>query len=313
MLVGHESKKKYLFQLIETGRLPHSILISGISGIGKSILAKELAVKLLAKNENEADTIRRLEAGVHQDFRLIESYDGKDITVDEIRKVNHFLSIKPTESDYRVVLVDSADDFNANSANALLKTLEEPPVSGILILLAHKPGALLETIRSRCLKINLSSLKLEDFTTVIAKNNPKLIDPDGLRALYELSAGSPGMAMNLADNGGFDFMQRLDSAINNAPSNVAAFKELFELAANVADAKNGMHFSVIAYVMEAYIAKLVMHYSSTADDRLDKLLKVSSGTMEMLRDCETLNMDVRQTMLVIFSRLVKFSKNKTAA
>src|SRR5690606_28014279 len=80
------------------------------------------------------------------------------VTVDEVRKVNRFLSMTSHDGGYRVVIVDPADDMNVNAANALLKTLEEPPPRTLFVLISHSLGSLLPTIRSRCQIIKLKPL-----------------------------------------------------------------------------------------------------------------------------------------------------------
>ncbi len=90
------------------------------------------------------------------------------VTVDEIRRVNRFLSMTSHDGGYRVVIVDPADDMNVNAANALLKNLEEPPSRTVFILISHSPGGLLPTIRSRCQMVRLSPLGNDDLIAALS-------------------------------------------------------------------------------------------------------------------------------------------------
>jgi len=99
------------------------------------------------------------------------------VTVDEIRKVNRFLSMTSHDGSYRIVIVDPADDMNINAANALLKNLEEPPARTLFILIVHAPGSLLPTIRSRCQMVRLAPLAEDELMAVLQGIEPP--PPDG--------------------------------------------------------------------------------------------------------------------------------------
>src|SRR5205814_6509761 len=160
--------------LVEAGRLPHAILLSGPRGIGKATFAFRLARFLLAGPEDlpaemfgetekgglaidsESGVFRRVASGGHADLLTVErAYDPRrrrmrgEIVVGDTREISAFLRLTPAEGGWRVVIVDGADEMNRNAANALLKILEEPPQRALLLLVAHSPGRLLPTIRSR--------------------------------------------------------------------------------------------------------------------------------------------------------------------
>ena len=184
-LLGREAAESALRRLFESGRLPHALLLSGPRGIGKATLAFRFARFVLANGAGEGSpgglsggseesglaiapesgTFRRVASGGHADLLTVErAYDPRrrrlrgEIVVEDTREIAAFLRLTPAEGGWRVVIVDGADEMNRNAANALLKILEEPPRRALLLLVAHSPGRLLPTIRSRCRRFPLAPL-----------------------------------------------------------------------------------------------------------------------------------------------------------
>src|SRR6516164_3743265 len=174
-LLGHENAERELRQLAEGGRLPHALLLTGPRGIGKATLAFRLARFLLAQPGDRADSglavdpasnaFRRVASGGHADLLTVErAYDPRrrrrrsDIIVEDVREIAGFMRLTAAEEGWRIVIVDGAEEMNRNAANALLKSLEEPPHRALLLLISHSPGQLLPTIRSRCRRCPLAAL-----------------------------------------------------------------------------------------------------------------------------------------------------------
>lgn len=153
-------------------RLPHALLIKGAPGIGKLNMATNFAQSLLCGTPTAAglpcgvcDSCRWFEQGTHPDFRLVQpdalsdseessestKKPSREISVDQIRALASFANLSAHRGGYRIVLIHPAEAMNNNSANALLKSLEEPSEKLIFILVTHKPQQLLATILSRCL------------------------------------------------------------------------------------------------------------------------------------------------------------------
>jgi len=221
-LAGHESVERELRRLVEAGRLPHAILLSGPRGIGKATLAFRFARFLLASADHptkafaegglaidpEYGIFHRVAAGGHADLLTVErAYDPRrrrlrsEIVVDDAREITSFFRLTAAEEGWRVVIIDGAEEMNRSAANALLKILEEPPRLALLLLTCHTPGRLLPTIRSRCRRFPLVPLARAVVMQLLRRYRPELAQSE-VEALAGLSDGSIGRALELAQAGG---------------------------------------------------------------------------------------------------------------
>lgn len=214
VLFGHARAEEEFLAAFNSDRLHSGWLLAGPQGVGKATLAYRIARFLLTAPEGPAaslDTppnnpeLALIDAGAHPRLFVLrrgrtEKGDGfrSQITVDETRRLRDFFQLSATDGGRRVVIVDAADEMNANAANALLKLLEEPPALATLLLIAHRPAALLPTIRSRCRVLRLQPLAPDDLARALAPILGEAASP----ALAELAAGSVGRAVTLALGGG---------------------------------------------------------------------------------------------------------------
>lgn len=195
-ITGHDRPKKILAGAYRRGRIASTYLFSGEEGIGKRSLAVEFGKLLNCTGTGRAHTAPcgtcsncdRIQKAVHPDFRLIQPEDGI-IRIDQIRELIEFLSFKPLESQYRIIVVDHAEKMNQQAANAFLKTLEEPPDKSVIILVTSMPEHLLDTVRSRCFQIRFSPLSRAETETVLEQLG---VDPTRRRKLARQIQGAPG-------------------------------------------------------------------------------------------------------------------------
>jgi DNA polymerase-3 subunit delta' len=242
-LVGHAAAEQELRRLFAAGRLPHALLIGGPRGIGKATLAFRLARYVLAHGADDgaapqlfpageggslavppdSGTFRRVAAGGHADLLTVErAWDPRrrrlrgEIVVADTREIARFLHLTPAEGGWRVVVVDGADEMNRNAANALLKVLEEPPSRALLLLVAHSPGRLLPTIRSRCRRLALAPLAPAEVRRLLAQYRPDLPEAHA-EELAALADGSIGRALDLAAAGGVELHRSVAALLSREP------------------------------------------------------------------------------------------------
>ncbi len=194
------------FRAAMTGeRMHHAWLLAGPRGVGKGSFAEHAARLLLGADYPASQGASLIDAGSHPDFRRLERLPNektgnlaRNITVDQVRLLRALFATGTAISDRRVVTIDSIDDMERGAANALLKSLEEPPASTIFLLVSHQPGRLLPTIRSRCRTLMFSPLSDAAMTSVLADQLPAL-DPAKRAQLIMAAKGSPATALAYAD------------------------------------------------------------------------------------------------------------------
>ena len=210
-LEGEEGPERAFLDALARGRLHHAWLLVGPEGVGKATFAFRAARRLLgAKPDpdygvlgaNPEDPVCRQVAGrAHADLLVLEreAEDGKPrktIPVDEARALPEFFSKSPGQAAYRVAIIDTVDDLAAAGANAVLKTLEEPPERGVLFLVSHSPGALLPTIRSRCRRLAFAPPPQAAAAAWVEREAN--VSEEAALGLLRLSRGAPGLALRLA-------------------------------------------------------------------------------------------------------------------
>jgi DNA polymerase-3 subunit delta' len=214
---GHDSQIAELIAAPNSGRMHHGWIFAGPQGVGKAGIATDFAKRLLVSGAGRAvladrlapdpsdPAVKLMDAGAHPDFVRLERLERDDkkgeggslarnISVDQVRSLARLLNNAPSMGDRRVILIDSADDLETGAANALLKNLEEPPAGAVFLLIAHAPGRLLPTIRSRCRMLRFQPLEDEAMALALADALPDLSVQERV-TLGRSAQGSPGQAL----------------------------------------------------------------------------------------------------------------------
>ena len=216
-LIGFEKEYNDLLNRYESNNLPNSILIHGLSGIGKRTFLNKLVKNIINiefKDNNVDHHLNLFKNNTHPNIKIIEkeidSKTGKiksNITIEQIRRLKTFLNSTTTiQNSSKIVIVDSADYLNISSANSMLKILEEPKENTYIFLISNQISLLLPTIRSRCLKIKFNTHNLTNFTNII-KNNIDEISNEEINFYFELTYGSPGTTILYYNNDFLDIFQ----------------------------------------------------------------------------------------------------------
>lgn len=194
-LIGNKKAKQVLRKSIDSNNILHSYIFVGIDGIGKKLFAKEFAKAILclekSKYCNKCKSCMEFDSNNHPDFMQIEQLeDSKNIKIEQIRFMQEKVAEKPIISTKKVYIIDEADTMTTEAQNCLLKTLEEPPEYVVMILIASNESKLLNTIKSRCIKIPFEAIQNEDLQKYIKQN----ISEDVTTNMISMCGGSIGKA-----------------------------------------------------------------------------------------------------------------------
>ena len=205
-LIGFEQIFITLKENLINKTLSNSLIFYGNKGIGKSTLAYSLINNVfdeIYKENTSSNHTNLIYNNSHPNVRVLrKEYDEKtkkyknNITINQIRELESFIYQFSFDGSPKFIIIDSSDDLNINSANALLKILEEPKKNINIILITHHLSRLLPTINSRCIKFKFSNPTLDQFNEIILHHH-ELIDQNIVKFLYDLSNGSPGLAIEL--------------------------------------------------------------------------------------------------------------------
>lgn len=201
---GHEKQVQLLQQACLSNQVAQAYLIYGLRGLGKkhlaSLMVKELLCQDKTANCDSCFSCVRLKKNLHPDVMHLPLTSSQSISVDEVRLANQFLHLSALTSGTgrRCLIIDRAERFTDAAANAMLKTLEDPPVGAVIILLAEKISQVPATVRSRCQLIKLLPLSQLQMKSWIKQFN---LEPEIEETVLSLSLGRPGRALDLlADN-----------------------------------------------------------------------------------------------------------------
>ena len=202
-------------------RLPHAILLTGVTGLAKNILSDNMVASVLcltATADNAAcgdcHSCQLFTAGNHPDhIKIAPEEQGKQIKIDQIRQLKEKQNLTATVSSWKTVIISPADSMNISSSNSLLKLLEEPPTNTLLILVTAKPEKMPITIRSRCQIIHLTS---PDSTQSIQwlKDNGDISDNAEIDKILQLAKGAPLLAQEMLKDGILQQYQQIEQDFN---------------------------------------------------------------------------------------------------
>lgn len=301
-LQGQEAAEAAFDDARARGRLHHAWLLTGPEGVGKATFAYRAARRLLGGPldpefgllgvDPEHPVSRQVLGRAHPDLLVLERIgeDGKPrkvIPVDDARKLSEFFSKSPASAPHRVAIIDAADDLNVNAANALLKTLEEPPPKGVLFMVSHSPGRLLSTIRSRCRRLAFQPLGLEPAAAFV-QGRTDVNDEDALR-LARMSGGAPGKALQLAAADAI----ALDDAARELLADLPRLDEAFalSLADRFKGAEGQAKFNLLFERLAERVRIMVADRAAQGMGALDRWAQAWETLQRLPREVEGLNLD----------------------
>jgi DNA polymerase-3 subunit delta' len=301
---GHDAAKREFLSGVQSGRLHHGWLLRGPRGVGKARLALQFAMHLLSGDNaslsaNDASAVGRLvTAGSHPDLRVIRrpvDDNGKqksEIPVESLRALSDFFALRPALGGWRVAIIDAVDELNRHGANAILKTLEEPPARAVLFLISHGERLLLPTIRSRCHAVRCGPLTEADTLSALMMAGHEAAEAE---KLARLAPGRPGRAMDLKG----------DDAANAADAIAAALRNLGEADARslqAALASASKSESATAAALETLRLQLQMRAQRETDPvAAGQWADAAMQVMRLESEADALNQDRMQTVAAALS------------
>lgn len=314
-LVGHARAVAEMLAIVRAGH--HAILLDGQHGIGKATAAFHLANALLSGPLPPGDTLpapqpdaavhRQIAQGAHPNLiHLTRPQNDKGsgfktvITVDEVRRVQHFLSMTASADQPRIVIVDPVGDMQRGAANALLKTLEEPPANTLFLLVSHGASGLLPTIRSRCQRVRFETLADADVAAVITHVGGAVAEPD-IDRLAALADGRPRHALTLALYGGGELRDSLDRLFTAPRFDTALAHKLAEVAGARG---NDTHNALLREMMAEMLMGRARSAALGGDRRnADRIAAFQQALGAQWRQADAFGLDRKQEFLVATQRV----------
>ena len=296
-LLGHNHILSYYENSYSINKLHHAYLLAGEKGIGKATFAYHAAALLLTANiksfaQIDKEVATKISGGSHPDVHILElSEDEKEIKIEAVRKISSFISLTPALANNKVIIIDSINDLNSNSINALLKLLEEPTPNTYFLLVCHSLGNIIPTIRSRCGLINFSPLDLASFSKVIT--NHTKFDEEHIKEIYEISDGSISKALTFLDENLLSLYKKFEEAILN--SNLSQL-EIIKLCKSVTN----NNWNVVKCFLERILTKKLKSFKNN-HELLGKIIDDTANKLRLLYEGDRFHIDKTQLCLTIIS------------
>ncbi len=328
VLFGHAQAEQALLDAYRSGAMPHAWLIGGERGIGKATLAYRMARFVLtypnpaAREVQSAKSLavtpdhpvaRRITGQAHSDLLVLErtlNEKGKlrqDIAVDDVRRAVPFFGSTAGEGGWRLAIVDAVDELNAAGANALLKIVEEPPQRALLLLISHAPGRALATIRSRCRRLSLRPLAVDDIANAAAAALGKSADAAEISAAAEASDGSVARALMLLEGDALNLRRQVTALL-------AALPALDPRAMHaLGDALAGTEAATFATFMDTINAWLSARLARGSGEiaRMAQMAQVAQAWEQVnrsAREVEVYNLDRKPFVFAAFGLLAEAAR-----
>ena len=277
-IIGNTKVKNYLEVSIKNSKTSHSYMFVGIEGIGKKLIAKSFAKRLLCFNEQHdgcnCKSCLEFDTQNHPDFEIIEP-DGNSLKIEQIRQLQRKIQEKPIISSKKIYIIDNADKMTIEAQNCLLKTLEEPPEFAILILIGSNESSFLDTIKSRCIILHFEQIENKDLKEFLNKNFEIQVNDDVLKIFQ----GSIGKAVELKDK--IEEYAQIGNMLKQL--NAKDMLSIVTMAKPIYEAKEDI-YPILEYI------NVELLELSKKDYKFTKCIKIVENTKERLKNNSNFDM-----------------------
>ncbi len=296
-IIGNKLIKEKLENIILTEKISHSYIFSGIEGIGKFLFAKEFAKAILCLNNNvcPCNTCKAcvsFDTCNNPDLTIIDEQNNS-IKTDQIKNLVNNIFEKPVQSKRKVLIINNSENMTKEAQNSLLKTLEEPPSYAVIILITKNENLLLNTIKSRCIKIQFNKLNDSEITHYFDS-----IYENINKNMYKLFDGSIGKALNLRTQ--IDTFSKIDDLLNNI-ENMNEL-EILKLKEEIFFNKEEI-FSILDYINTIFFEKSLNNMQNS--EIYVECIKVIENTKLRLKNNSNYDMAIDNLLLSICEELRK--------
>jgi len=311
-LQGAEAAERAWLEAVDRQRLHHAWLLSGPEGVGKATFAYRAARRLLGAAPDASrgllgtspdDPVARLVAArAHPDLLVLErgaedSRSKRAILVDDVRRLPEFFAKSPSVGAWRVAIIDSADDLNESGANAVLKTLEEPPARGVLLLISHAPGRLLPTLRSRCRRLTFAPWPTERIAAFLERRAET--DSADAERLAALACGAPGRALRLLRQDALE----LDEAAGELLDSARTAARAQALADKLRGGEGAERFALLLALLGRRLGAAALAAAPDQPARADRLAELWERLSRLPEEVEALNLDRAEALWTVAADL----------
>jgi DNA polymerase-3 subunit delta' len=335
VLVGHDAEEAAFLGAYRSGRFPHAWILSGDEGVGKATFAYRAARFVLAHPDPASPAVqqardlsvpaddpaaRRVLARSHPGLFVVRrawNTTSKsfrtEILAEQSRDAVRFFATTAGGEGWRVCIVDAADDFNVQSANALLKVVEEPPQRALFLIVSHMPGRLLPTIRSRCRMLRFRSLDAGEVAPAAARALGLGPDEGAVHRAAALAGGSVRQACKLMDEGTLAIVEHIRGALGRLPA--IDWTDIHAVAEGLAGRANDTAFEVAAETIFGWLSEQAHAAAGQGvpAGRLAPLAEVWDKVARAIRETDAYNLDRRALVLTLFHDLSDALRQTRAA
>lgn len=309
---GHDRVRAPILAQLAERRLPGAILLHGPQGIGKATFAFELAGAILtATGDEDSHRVNEQVAAMsHPNLFLLRRRpkDAKSfytvIRVEDVRDLRDSLHHTRGRAGHRVAIIDSIDDCNPSAANALLKTLEEPPAETIFLLVSHRPGQLLPTIKSRCHNLALRPVSAEDVRAVLLDHDPSLGQTELDRAVA-LAGGRPRRAFETLALSPESALGALQAWLSNPAQHPTSVP--IQLAETLGSDRQSTELTFAREMLDDWMADEARNAAMQpgARMRLASANELWDKAHALFAEADSISLDMKQTLAAIFDAIRK--------